>query len=339
MDTPAMPRMTRPFFRTQKNCWYAKINGKLKSLGVYGNNKARIAFAVWIKLLAENKETSARPSQPESVSLIQLTNDFLADSKGRVLPSTHSFYQRFLCPFANKYPGRKAHQISATEIHDFATKPTWSNSTRHDAITTISTMLRWHGIKIVGLRIPPKESKGISSVIPEREAMEIINAAKGDMGKLLQFLWLTGCRPSEALNLQADMVDLKHSLIVLREHKTSRVTRRPRIIYLSADARSNLLAQAKKYGSGFLFRSGNGKPYTLNNANNILWRLNRRFGTKATLYGFRHSFATDGLANGVPETHMAELLGHKSTRMLSAHYSHLGSKPMAMRAAVALFRK
>ena len=334
-----MPRISRPFYRLQKDCWYARINGKVKSLGVFGTKKTRKAFAAWLKLLAENEKSSTRPPHRDSISLLELTNHFLADAQGRLRPSTHRFYLRFLQPFASKYPSRKATQISAAHIHAFANKPTWSSSTRHDAITTINTMLRWHGIKMNGLQIPPKESKGMSSVIPEEQAKKLINAARGDMGKLLHFLWLTGCRPSEALNLQAEMVDLKHSLIVLKEHKTSRMTRRPRIIYLSPEAKSHLKEQKERYANGFLFRSGNGKPYTLNNANNILWRLNRRLGTKATLYGFRHSFATDGLANGVPETHMAELLGHKSTRMLSLHYSHLGAKPKAMMAAVAMFRK
>jgi integrase len=48
----------------------------------------------------------------------------------------------------------------------------------------------------------------------------------------------------------------------------------------------------------------------------------------ATAYGFRHSFATDALSNGVPEAHVAALLGHSSTTMLHRHYSHVGAGPM-----------
>ena len=44
------------------------------------------------------------------------------------------------------------------------------------------------------------------------------------------------------------------------------------------------------------------------------------------MYGFRHSYATEMLKRGVPEAHVAQMLGHKSTAMLSKHYSHLSSE-------------
>ena len=43
-------------------------------------------------------------------------------------------------------------------------------------------------------------------------------------------------------------------------------------------------------------------------------------------YGYRHGFATDALAAGVPDAHVAELLGHSSTAMLHKHYSHLATR-------------
>jgi integrase len=55
-------------------------------------------------------------------------------------------------------------------------------------------------------------------------------------------------------------------------------------------------------------------------------------------YGYRHTFATDGLASGLPETHVAELLGHGSTAMLHKHYAHLTAKAGVLRNAAALVR-
>ena len=59
---------------------------------------------------------------------------------------------------------------------------------------------------------------------------------------------------------------------------------------------------------------------------------------KAIAYGYRHTFATDGLANGLPETHVAELLGHGSMAMLHKHYAHLTAKAGVLRNAAALVR-
>jgi integrase len=52
--------------------------------------------------------------------------------------------------------------------------------------------------------------------------------------RILLYLWLTGCRPSEAAVLTWDNVDFERRLVTLKEHKTSRTqkTPRPRIIPL-----------------------------------------------------------------------------------------------------------
>lgn len=179
----------------------------------------------------------------------------------------------------------------------------------------------------------------IEAVIPEEDALRIISQARGDMKPLLRFLWLTGCRPSEALTLRAEMVEEANSIAILKEHKTAKATGKARFIYLSPEALGLLQGQKQKHGEGFLFRTSRDTPISLNNAVNILWRLNKRLGTKATLYGFRHSYATEGLARGLPEAHVAELLGHCSTKMLHSHYAHLGAKAKLMKDAAARVRE
>jgi hypothetical protein len=49
-------------------------------------------------------------------------------------------------------------------------------------------------------------------------------------------------------------------------------------------------------------------------------------------------FATDALANGVPDAHVAELLGRSGTAMLHRHYAHLGAKAKALREALGKVR-
>jgi hypothetical protein len=54
----------------------------------------------------------------------------------------------------------------------------------------------------------------------------------------------------------------------------------------------------------------------------------------AVAYGLRHTFATDALANGVPDAQVAELLGHSGTATLHRHYAHLGAKAKVLRDAL-----
>jgi integrase len=67
-------------------------------------------------------------------------------------------------------------------------------------------------------------------------------------------------------------------------------------------------------------------------------RLCRKAGVKAIAYGYRHTFATDALANGVPDAQVAALLGHSGTTMLHRHYSHLTEKANVLREAAAKVR-
>lgn len=325
-----------PWFRTCKNSWYITIEGRKISLKVQGKENEAEAMKAWHKIAHEGLPKPEVKKKDETVK--ELIESFLNDSGTRVKANTQAFYERFLLPFSERYGSRKAKDISSKEAHAFAFKPTWGNSTRHDALTVLATAFRWGKVPLEGLRIPPKESKGMDAVIPEADALKIIDDARGDIQFLLRFLWLTGCRPSEAMNLQAEMVDEANSIASMKEHKTMKATKKARLIYLSPEALALLRSQKEKHPSGFLFRTGNGLPYSLNNAVNILWRLNKKLGTKATLYGFRHSYATEGLAKGLPEAHVAELLGHCSTKMLHQHYAHLGAKASLMKEAASKVR-
>jgi len=89
------------------------------------------------------------------------------------------------------------------------------------------------------------------------------------------------------------------------------------------DVTRNLI---EKHPEGPLFRSDDGKTWNNNSVRLRMSRLRKRLNLPAGIvaYAYRHSFATNGLVNGVPIATMAELLGHTDTKMISAHYAHLG---------------
>lgn len=304
------------------------------SLRVTGRSNQLAALRAWNELLFG--EGKAPEKQTKTVAT--LVEEYLQEAKNRVSIKTMQYYSRFMRPFSKAYGRLDCMAIKANEIIEFANKPTWSDTTRHDAITTIASLFRWAEIPVGKLRKPHKRSKGVESLIRPEDAERIIALGKGDFRYCLELMWLTGCRPSEALGLQAHMIDLDNSVLILHQHKTAGATGRPRLIYLPPRAKEMLGNQLKINPTGFVFRSSTNRPFSLNNAVNILWRINRRLGTKATLYGFRHTFATEALAKGLPDAHVAELLGHTSTKMLHCHYSHLGAKASLMRQAAALVR-
>lgn len=329
-------RTAHPWFRDSKNTWYATIDGKKISLKVKGKGNEAEAWKAYHNLL----DNGSQEAKPKALTVAEVITAFLADAERRVKPITFAFYRRFLDPFAKSHGKGKIVALTLTQAEQWARKPTWSNSTRHDALGTLATAFRWaernrliERSPLIGLRLPPKESKGAEAVVSEDDFARMIAHTEGDFQSLLRFLWLTGCRPSEATQLTADAVDWQSSCIVLRKHKTAHKGK-SRVIYLSADALALLNAQKEKHGTGFLFLGETGKPWGRKVLAQKMWRLQKRLGIKATAYGLRHTFATDALANGVPDAHVAELLGHSGTAMIHKHYAHLTSKAKALRNAL-----
>jgi integrase len=81
--------------------------------------------------------------------------------------------------------------------------------------------------------------------------------------------------------------------------------------------------------------NSDGRPWTRNAMALRFRRLRARrgLGPEATAEAFRHGYAIDALERGVPIATVAELLGHRGTRMLEAYYSHLHERRDHLRAA------
>lgn len=55
----------------------------------------------------------------------------------------------------------------------------------------------------------------------------------------------------------------------------------------------------------------------------IMQRIKKKGGKAITMYGMRHSFASNLLIHGVSDVKVSRWLGHADTRMLHRHYGHL----------------
>ena len=87
-----------------------------------------------------------------------------------------------------------------------------------------------------------------------------------------------------------------------------------------------LEAQAIAFPDGSLLRNGLGRKWTKNGIGIAMRKARKRAGVHAISYGYRHGYATDLLAAGVPDATVAALLGHSGTGTLHKHYSHLVSR-------------
>ena len=347
-----MARPNKPWFREGKGAWYATVEGRMVSLAVKGRENKGEAVKAWHRLMGGLEEPTPTPKPklkaeptPKAATVKQVIDGFLADAQGRVKRNTLENYRYFLPPFSEKYGKARADALTPTVAEAYARKPSWADNTRSNFLGSLATAFKWaerarliDKTPLAGLKRPPKASRGAEAVISPDDHERLLGAAGERFKPFLRLLHLTGARPGEVASITAENFDAENNCVRLKEHKTAHKGK-SRTIYLCPEAVGVLLEQRALYGSGFLFRSRFGLPWTKTAIVRAMERLRERAGVSgAVAYGYRHTFATDALANGVPDAQVAALLGHSGTAMLHKHYSHLTGQARALREALGKVR-
>jgi integrase/recombinase XerC len=339
-----MGRANKPWFREGKGTWYATVEGRMKSLGVKGKANEVDAVKVWHRLMAGVMEKATPKAKPEP-TVSEVVKGFLADVEARAKPNTVRLYRLFLNPFAKRFGALKCSELSPPVAESYARKPGWCDTSRNAFLGALATAFRWaerarliNRTPLVGLKRPPKASRGAEAVIGKDEHARLLEAAGKCFKPFLRLLHLTGARPGEVAAITAENFDVEGAMVRLKEHKTAHKGK-SRTIYLCTEAVAVLLEQKALYGEGVLLRNTLGKPWAGKAVVKAMIAVRLRAGIeKAIAYGYRHTFATDALANGVPDAQVAELLGHSGTAMLHKHYSHLTGQARVLRDALGKVR-
>jgi len=195
-----------------------------------------------------------------------------------------------------------------------------------------------------GLRSPRKR-KSVPKFLGEAEAARLVEAPAGKKagreggsplglrdGALLEVLYSTGCRISEALALDVDDLNLASGWARVMGKRS-----KERLVPLGACA----VAAVERYlpgrgallagpGGGkdaaALFVSKSGRRLSARAARDVLKRWCSAAGTRLSIgpHGLRHSFATHMLDHGADLRSVQELLGHASVRSTEI-YLHVGA--------------
>src|SRR5262249_46295311 len=238
-----------------KNTWYVWLDGKKASLKVKGEGNKAEALKAWHRLMANGTPEPpdqppptaiATAPEPDGMTVAEVLTAFLADCEGRIGRKSLHDYRTFLTAFARTFGTVKASALTTAQAEAYARKPTWSASTQHDFLGILSAAFKWaertrliERTPLVGLRKPPKASRGMKAVVSAETVKHLLAYAEAhgdtEFAALLRFLWLTGCRPSEAASLTADAVRWEQRCAVLEKHKTAHLGK-VRVIYLSEEA-------------------------------------------------------------------------------------------------------
>ena len=144
---------------------------------------------------------------------------------------------------------------------------------------------------------------------------------------ILLLLLDTGLRISELVNITMEDLDLSHNCIKVlgkgnkwRIVPTSKLTRKETLRYVNLFRPKLCPAE-----SAYLFPTADGAHISVNSVQQFLRRLAGRSGlshVRVSPHVFRHTFATQAIANGANVFALKEIMGH-ATLQTTMKYTHL----------------
>jgi integrase len=231
---------------------------------------------------------------------------------------------RFLAP-AEKYFGLTlVKDISEGAIHTMA-KELYPNcggaSLNRLAIVPVQAVIN-HAARSKLCQPIKVERYEVQTRVKDIATLDWINAFRAEagphVGAIALFMYLTGCRIGEAIDLKWEDLDLQAKTALIRESKVSK----ERVSNLPAPLRVALANLPRVDGRGVF---GYVNPGDLNNA----WEgaIRRAKIKRLTPHSCRHGFATGLLRRGVDVVTVAWLGGWKDATQVLKTYGHANKDP------------
>ena len=169
----------------------------------------------------------------------------------------------------------------------------------------------------------PRKEKRLPNFINYTEYMNLINTVQKENNEylkirnllLLEILFDTGLRVSEAVNIKISDIDLKnHSLKVLGKGNKERIVYFGDYAVTYLEEYLALRKNIKSKDNEYLFWNKDYQRLTRRGAEYLINNIAKKalLKQRITPHTLRHSFATEMLNNGCDIRSVQELLGHKS---------------------------
>lgn len=168
-----------------------------------------------------------------------------------------------------------------------------------------------------------KNSFKLPVVLNKEEINNIFDATLNIKHRLiLMFLYYTGIRLDELVNLKWEDIDFKRDTIHLKVTKGSK----DRVLFLHEKLKNFIISFNLKK-EGLIFISNLGKKYNKRTIQVIVKNTAKKAGIKkkVTPHTLRHSFATHLLEGGADIRHIQKLLGHSNLQTTQI-YTHVANK-------------
>ena len=169
----------------------------------------------------------------------------------------------------------------------------------------------------------PRKEQSLPSIISKQDVVRLINqAGKYKQQVFICFVYATGLRLSEALNVKFEDIDRDRLQIHIRRGKGAK----DRIIQIPECLLTILTDYYKYYKpENYLFNGlKKGRRYSTSAAQWIMRQAkkNTKFTKRASIHTLRHAYATHHLESGTDLVYLKSQLGHKHLKT-TERYIHL----------------
>ncbi len=283
------PKMIRDKSRGYAVCWFTdSSSGKRRGirLGKWGSAEAEAAYA---RLLVELRAGTVAPAPSSTVTVGELAVRFARHARDYYGPRSSEFahFAAVLVVLADGCGTLPAGEFGPTALksvrQEFVRKG-WGRSYVNDQTRRVRAVFKWAvGEELVAadvwtaLRAVSGLGRG-RTVAPEREPVKpaplravarALRVMPPAVAAMVRFQWLTGCRPQDACNLEAEAIDRSGEVWVYRPraHK-GRWRGKVREVFIGPKAQALLksvspnLTGVSSNLTGPLFRHRRGKYVT-----------------------------------------------------------------------------
>lgn len=299
---------------------YASFRSSFSSMLTDGMPAARILAC--LDALAASWEIRPReqlPAVPDPLAAF-LDAKAVEEKSPRTLALYKSVITRFMAAV-----GTPVRQVSTADVRHYLAMCKQSG---HKTVTVgstrriLSSFFEWCALEGLIAANPVRRVAAIRAEKSPRHAMQRLDleylrsACSTPRDKaLVDFLYSTGVRVSEACAARIDHIDWERKTVLI-EHGKGGVTR---MTYLNPEAEVSLRAYlaTRTDASPYVFARTRGSssapldPKTIQDAvRRIADRAGRAFSVRITPHVFRHTIATVLLRNGMPVEQVQRFLGH-----------------------------
>ena len=323
-----------PWFREFDGWWYVYVrkNGKRRQVKLaQGKDNKAEAYECWVAL----RHGAPVPTTVAPQSVVALLDLFLDHCSRNLAPASYDLYRGFLQTFCSSTGNLTLAELKPLHVTAWLdAHPAWSPSTRNCAVRSVRRGFNWLTDEGHIDRSPVKSVKA-----PRAETREVLvdeatfgnimsHTRDGNFRDFLTFVRHSGCRPQEAVKLEAHHVELSLRRIVFPTSQ-AKGKRAPRVIYLDDTALEIVERLVRLHPTGTIFRNRRGGAWNKNSVRCRFRRLKDKVGGQYCTYHLRHTFATDALQKLDPIT-VAVLMGHSDATTLARTYQHLAKLPEVM---------